>query len=189
MTAGKTQLVPAPVRTSTAISVSMGPFCRRDADAAHSRSGESLRRGESRSKIQDEMDGYLTHYVGRPSPLYFAERLTDYCSRSRPPGLMGAKIYPQARGAQSHPARTRSTTCSARSCWRGAWARNASSPRPAPACTASPPPRCARASGSNASSIWAPVDVERQKANVFRMNMLGAKVVPVESARRRSRTR
>ena len=21
-----------------------------------------------------EMDGYLTHYVGRPSPLYFAER-------------------------------------------------------------------------------------------------------------------
>ena len=32
-----------------------------------------------------EMGGYLTHYVGRPSPLYFAERLTEHCG--------GAKIY------------------------------------------------------------------------------------------------
>src|ERR1700720_3181217 len=35
--------------------------------------------------FQKEMDGYLTHYVGRPSPLYFAERLTAHCD--------GAKIY------------------------------------------------------------------------------------------------
>ncbi len=27
-------------------------------------------------QFKKEMDGYLTHYVGRPSPLYFAERLT-----------------------------------------------------------------------------------------------------------------
>ena len=33
----------------------------------------------------DEMDGYLANYVGRPSPLYFAERMTDH--------LQGAKIY------------------------------------------------------------------------------------------------
>ena len=32
-----------------------------------------------------EMDGFLKHYVGRPSPLYFAERLTAH--------LGGAKIY------------------------------------------------------------------------------------------------
>ena len=32
-----------------------------------------------------EMTGYLKNYVGRPSPLYFAERLTDH--------LGGAKIY------------------------------------------------------------------------------------------------
>ena len=35
--------------------------------------------------FQKEMDGYLAHYVGRPSPLYFAERLTEHCG--------GAKIY------------------------------------------------------------------------------------------------
>ena len=35
--------------------------------------------------FQAELDGFLTHYVGRPSPLYFAERLTDHFG--------GAKIY------------------------------------------------------------------------------------------------
>src|SRR3569832_56316 len=34
---------------------------------------------------QKEMDGYLTHYVGRPSPLYFAERMCVL--------LGGAKFY------------------------------------------------------------------------------------------------
>jgi tryptophan synthase beta chain len=36
-------------------------------------------------KFQTEMDGHLATYVGRPSPLYFAERLTQHCG--------GAKIY------------------------------------------------------------------------------------------------
>jgi tryptophan synthase beta chain len=45
-------------------------------------------------KFQAEMDGYLATYVGRPSPLYFAERLTEYCrSVKTASGLMGAKIY------------------------------------------------------------------------------------------------
>ena len=35
--------------------------------------------------FQAELDYYLDHYVGRPSPLYFAERLTAYFG--------GAKIY------------------------------------------------------------------------------------------------
>ena len=33
----------------------------------------------------DEFESFLTHYVGRPSPLYFAEPLTEH--------LGGAKIY------------------------------------------------------------------------------------------------
>src|SRR6056297_2265136 len=35
--------------------------------------------------FQKEMNGYLKDYVGRPSPLYFAQRLTEH--------LGGAKIY------------------------------------------------------------------------------------------------
>ncbi len=35
--------------------------------------------------FQQEMKSYLTNYIGRPSPLYFAERMTEH--------LKGAKIY------------------------------------------------------------------------------------------------
>ena len=44
-------------------------------------------------KFKDEYLYYLKHFVGRPSPLYFAERLTKY--------LDGAKIY-QKRGDLNH---------------------------------------------------------------------------------------
>src|ERR1700693_5447840 len=30
-----------------------------------------------------EMEFHLTHYVGRPSPLYFAERMTEYCRNAK----------------------------------------------------------------------------------------------------------
>src|ERR1700692_1450436 len=40
-----------------------------------------------------EMEFHLTHYVGRPSPLYFAERMTQYCRQSAPGRSGGAKIY------------------------------------------------------------------------------------------------
>ena len=36
-------------------------------------------------KFHEELKFYLKHYVGRPTPLYFAERLTGH--------LGGAKIY------------------------------------------------------------------------------------------------
>ena len=43
--------------------------------------------GEARADpgFQRELDYYLEHYVGRPSPLYFAERLTRHFG--------GAKLY------------------------------------------------------------------------------------------------
>src|SRR6266481_1670934 len=48
-----------------------------------------LEKAYARAKVdpafQAEMDGHLTHYVGRPSPLYFAERLTAH--------LGGARVY------------------------------------------------------------------------------------------------
>ena len=40
-----------------------------------------------------EMDAHLKNYVGRPSPLYLAERLTAHFQRKTASGLMGAKIY------------------------------------------------------------------------------------------------
>ncbi|MEQ8751828.1 MAG: tryptophan synthase subunit beta, partial [Amphiplicatus sp.] len=35
-------------------------------------------RAKKDPEFQRELDYYLKHYVGRPSPLYYAERLTEY---------------------------------------------------------------------------------------------------------------
>ena len=74
------------------------------------------------------------------------------------------------------PARTRSTMCWARSCSRAAWARRASSPRPAPASMAWRPRRVCARFGLPCVVYMGAVDIERQKPNVFRMNLLGAEV-------------
>ncbi|MCY4137415.1 MAG: pyridoxal-phosphate dependent enzyme, partial [Rhodobacteraceae bacterium] len=42
-------------------------------------------RARTDPEFLDEMERFRTHYVGRPSPLYFAERLTDHFG--------GARIY------------------------------------------------------------------------------------------------
>ena len=46
---------------------------------------DAYRVAQADPAFQQEIDYYLTHYVGRPSPLYFARRLTQQ--------LGGAKIY------------------------------------------------------------------------------------------------
>ncbi len=59
------------------------------------------------SSFQSELDGLLKDFVGRPSPLYFAERLTEHCG--------GAQIYFK-REDLNHTGATRLTTRSARRC-------------------------------------------------------------------------
>lgn len=46
---------------------------------------QAYKKARKDKKFQQELDYYLEHYAGRPSPLYFAERLTRH--------LGGAKIY------------------------------------------------------------------------------------------------
>jgi hypothetical protein len=85
--------------------------------------------------FQAEWRRLLTHYVGRPSPLWFAERLTAHLRKGAAPGK-GAKVYFK-RDELNH-------TGAHKICWRRRWARRASSPRPAPASMAWPPRRPAR---------------------------------------------
>src|SRR4026207_1313507 len=112
-----------------------------------------------------EMGGHLKNYVGRPSALYFAERLTAHFG--------GAKIYLKREDLNHTGAhkvnnvlgqillakrmgKPRGIAAARAGGWvEGARAGRASSARPARACTASRPPRCARSSGSNASCTWA----------------------------------
>src|SRR3954469_24517690 len=46
---------------------------------------------KAKPAFQAEMDSYLTHYVGRPSPLYYAERLTEHLRAGAAPSH-GAKV-------------------------------------------------------------------------------------------------
>ncbi len=47
--------------------------------------------------FQREMNGYLKDYVGRPSPLYFAQRLTEHLQKALPLPAAGRKSTSSAR--------------------------------------------------------------------------------------------
>ena len=122
--------------------------------------------------FQAELDGYLTHYVGRPSPLYFAERLTAHCG--------GAKIYFK-REELNHTGAHKINNCMGQILLAQRMGRTriiaetgAGQHGVATATV------CARF-GLPCVIYMGSVDVERQKPNVFRMKLLGAEVVPVES--------
>jgi len=122
--------------------------------------------------FQQTLDGYLTHYVGRPSSLYFAERLTQH--------LGGAKIYFK-REELNHTGAHKINNCmgqillAQRMGKRRIIAETGAGQHGVATATV-----CARF-GYPCIIYMGAVDVERQKPNVFRMNLLGAEVRPVTS--------
>jgi tryptophan synthase beta chain len=132
--------------------------------------------------FQGEMNGYLTHYVGRPSPLYFAERLTEHCRNMKTAsGLSGgAKIYFK-RDELNHTGAHKVNNVLGQIML----ARRMGKPRVIAETGAgqhgvATATLCARF-GLQCIVYMGAVDVERQKPNVFRMHMLGAEVRPVQS--------
>ncbi len=130
-----------------------------------------------------ELDNLLTHYVGRPSPLYFAERLTDYLRRKAADAEHGAKIYFKREelnhtGAHKINNVLGQILLARRMGKTRIIAETGAGQHGVATATA-----CARF-GLECIVYMGEVDVERQKPNVFRMNMLGAKVVPVQSGAR-----
>jgi tryptophan synthase beta chain len=120
--------------------------------------------------FQAELDGYLTHYVGRPSPLYLAQRLTDHFG--------GAKIYLK-REELNHTGAHKINNCmgqillAMRMGKTRIIAETGAGQHGVATATV-----CARF-GLPCVVYMGAVDVERQKPNVFRMNLLGAEVRPV----------
>src|SRR5213595_2339774 len=119
-----------------------------------------------------EMDGYLTHYVGRPSPLYFAERMTQH--------LRGAKIYFKREELNHTGAHKVNNVLGQIMLARRMGKTRIIAETGAGMHGVATATLCARF-GLPCIVYMGAVDVERQKPNVFRMQMLGAKVVPVQS--------
>ena len=119
-----------------------------------------------------DLQRHLTHYVGRPSPLWFAERLTQH--------LGGAKIYFK-RDELNHTGSHKANNCMGQILL----ARRMGKTRII-AETGAGQHGVATATmcalfGLPCTVYMGATDVERQKPNVFRMKLLGAEVKPVTS--------
>ena len=129
-------------------------------------------RAKADPAFQAELRDFLTHYVGRPSPLYFAERLTEHFG--------GAKIYLK-REELNHTGAHKINNCmgqillARRMGKTRIIAETGAGQHGVATATV-----CARF-GLPCVVYMGSVDVERQKPNVFRMNLLGAEVEPVTS--------
>ncbi len=122
-----------------------------------------------------ELAHLATHYVGRPSPLYFAERMTAH--------LGGAKIYFK-RDELNHTGAHKINNVlgqillALRMGKKRVIAETGAGQHGVATATA-----CAKY-GLECHVYMGAVDVARQAPNVFRMKMLGANVVPVRSGAR-----
>lgn len=122
-----------------------------------------------------ELDDFLEHYVGRPSPLYFAERLTDH--------FRGAKIYFK-RDELNHTGAHKINNVMgqillARRMGKSRIIAETGAGQHGVATATA----CARF-GLKCVVYMGEVDIERQQPNVFRMKLLGAEVIPALSGSR-----
>lgn len=122
-----------------------------------------------------EFDADLTHYVGRPSPLYFAERLTKASG--------GAKIYLKREDLNHTGAHKINNTIG-----QALLAKHMGKTRII-AETGAGQHGVATATvaarlGLECHVFMGAEDIVRQAPNVYRMKLLGANVVPVESGSR-----
>ena len=122
--------------------------------------------------FQAEFRYELKHYVGRPSPIYLAKRLTEKCG--------GARIYIKREDLNHTGAHKINNTIG-----QALLARNMKKPRVIAETGAGmhgvATATVAARYGMECVVYMGSEDVKRQSANVHRMGVLGAKVVPVES--------
>ncbi|MGY3354234.1 tryptophan synthase beta subunit/tryptophan synthase alpha subunit [Bradyrhizobium sp. GM0.4] len=125
--------------------------------------------------FQIEMNGYLKNYVGRPSPLYFAERLTEH--------LGGAKIYLKREELNHTGSHKVNNVLGQIMLARRMGKKRIIAETGAGQHGVATATLCARF-GLECIVYMGAVDVERQQPNVIRMEMLGATVIPVQSGTR-----
>jgi tryptophan synthase beta chain len=132
-----------------------------------------------------EMAGHLTHYVGRPSPLYFAERLTEHFRdvSAASGGSGGAKIYLKREELNHTGSHKVNNVLGQILLARRMGKKRIIAETGAGQHGVATATLCARF-GLECIVYMGAVDVARQAPNVFRMKMLGATVIPVQSGAR-----
>ncbi len=126
-------------------------------------------------EYQAELGAELKGWVGRPTALTHARGLS---------ATLGRRCMAQARGSGPHRRAQDQQRAGPGAARRNAWARSGSLPKPAPASTAWPPPRPARAWACPAWSTWA-----RWTSNVRRRTSIACSSWARKSYRSRAATR
>jgi tryptophan synthase beta chain len=140
---------------------------------------KEYRKAKQDPAFQAEFDDLLEHYVGRPSPLYFAPRLTEELAKDAPEG-MGAQIWFK-RDELNHTGAHKINNCvgqillAIRMGKTRIIAETGAGQHGVATATV-----CARF-GLPCVIYMGATDVARQQPNVFRMKLLGAEVIPVTS--------
>ena len=129
--------------------------------------------------FKEELDGLMRHYVGRPSPLYYAERLTETIRESAEPG-MGAKIYLKREELNHTGAHKINNTVGQILLARRMGRTRIIAETGAGQHGVATATVCARF-GLPCTIYMGARDIERQQPNVFRMKLLGAEVRSVTS--------
>ncbi len=119
-----------------------------------------------------EFDDLLEHYVGRPSPLYYAERLTEH--------LGGAKIYFK-RDELNHTGAHKINNCIGQILLARRMGKTRIIAETGAGQHGVATATVAARFGLPCTIFMGARDVERQSPNVFRMKLLGADIVPVTS--------
>jgi tryptophan synthase beta chain len=122
--------------------------------------------------FQAELDGLLKHYVGRESPLYFAERLTQH--------LGGAKIYLK-REDLNHTGAHKINNCLGQILLARRMGKTRIIAETGAGQHGVATATVAARFGLPCVVYMGAVDIERQKPNVFRMRLLGSEVRSVTS--------
>jgi tryptophan synthase beta chain len=124
------------------------------------------------SDFQNELSYYLTEYAGRPTPLYFAKNLTKH--------IGGAKIYLKREDLLHGGAHKTNNTLGQALLAKKMGKKRIIAETGAGQHGVGTAMACA-VLGLSAEIFMGAKDFERQKLNVFRMELLGAKVYSIES--------
>ncbi|MBZ5488083.1 tryptophan synthase subunit beta [Halomonas aquamarina] len=123
-------------------------------------------------EFQQELAYFQTDYVGRPSPLYFAERLTEHFG--------GAKIYLK-REELNHTGAHKINNCIGQVLLAKRMGKKRIIAETGAGMHGVATATVAARFGLECVIYMGTTDIERQQPNVFRMKLLGAKVIPVTS--------
>ena len=124
------------------------------------------------TSFQEKLKYYQKNYIGRPSPLYFANRITDYCG--------GAKIFFK-RDELTHTGAHKINNVIGQALLAKEMGKNKIIAETGAGQHGVATATVCALFDMDCEVFMGEEDIERQKPNVERMQLLGAKIIPVSS--------